>query len=97
VGIALLVVGANALDADRARERRLLAADDSAVEIDEAPVDRAEQVGRVGDLEADRRVDGVDGPRPGRDELCADGDGRHWLFLSLAGILEPSTILPSES
>ena len=69
VRVALLVVGAQAVDADRARERRLLAACDAALELREAAVDRAEEVARVGDLEADRRVDGIDGPGSGGDDL----------------------------
>ena len=69
VRVALLVVGAQAVDADRAREGRLLAAADAALELREAAVDRAEEVARVGDLKTDRRVDGVDCPGSGGDDL----------------------------
>src|SRR6185503_20152897 len=60
VRVALVVVGPQAFDADRARERRLLATLDPAVELREAAVDRADEVRRVGHLEPDRRVNRID-------------------------------------
>jgi hypothetical protein len=71
VRVALLVVGAQAVDADRALDRRLPVAADPTLELGEAAVDGADEVARVGDLEADRRMNGIDGPRPGRDDLAA--------------------------
>src|SRR5215212_7557976 len=47
VRVALLVVGAQAVDADRAHDRRLAAAVEPTLELREAAVDGAEEITRV--------------------------------------------------
>ena len=73
VRVTLLVVGEDARRVDDAACRRLRAALDGTLEVSEPTADRLHHRIRVDDVEADARVDRVDGPRPGGDEgllLC---------------------------